>query len=439
MAPNFQISTKATINPANGSIHDFTSPVSYSVTSEDKLTTKNYSVKVYAPTVTLKRTLAAGWNWISLSATPADYSLVSVLGGLSLASLDYIKSGLASATYYTPSGWFGDLTTLPPNEMLMFKKTSSEVFTLSGKEINPSLVSIPVTTGWNPVGYLLKGNAPISGVFNEASLPGGDILLKSKEAAAIYYPLSGWAGDLDSLRTLTGYMMKTVANGELKYKANSAKLKSAKQSLFARNELYANYQINPADFEFSANLIGELVNETGENVIQRGDLLVAYSQTGQRGVTEARFIPDLNRYVFLLTMFSNLNQEKLSFKLKSLADGQEKAIVENVVFSTDEVYGKAMNPLPLHLNNSTGIETNGIDGSITVFPNPFIDELQVRSDEKILSATLSGLSGNCLQTISNISEYTLRLTTKNLSSGIYILKIETSRGTFLRKLIKSSN
>lgn len=438
LAPTFQISTKATISPASGSVHDFTSPVSYSVTSEDKLTTKTYSVNVFTRTVTLKRKLAAGWNWISLSATPADYSIGSVLGSLSLINLDYLTSEAGSATYYTPSGWFGDLTNLPQTEMMMLKKASSEVFTFSGKEINPALVNLPVSTGWNRIGYILKGNAPIGGVFDESALPGGDILLKSKEASAIFYPLSGWAGDLDSLRTMTGYMMKTVSNGLVKYKANSAKLKSAEQSLFARNELYANYQINPADFEFSANLIGELVNESGENTIQRGDLLIAYTQTGQRGVTEARFIPDLNRYVFLLTMFSNLDQEKLSFKLKLLSDDQEKAIAENVVFSSDEVYGKAMTPYPLHLNSTTGIENTGIDGSITVFPNPFTDEIQIRSDETIRSATLSGLSGNCLQTISNSSEYTLRLTTKNLSSGIYILKIETSRGTILRKLIKSS-
>jgi len=439
LAPTFQISLKATINPAGGSIRNFTSPVNYTVTSEDATVTKTYSVKVFTPTVILKRTLAAGWNWVSLSTSPTDFNVGSVLSSLSMASLDYVKSATASATYYAPSGWFGDLTSLPQYEMLMFKKASSQVFTLTGKEINPAVTSIPVSTGWNRIGYILKGNAAIGGAFDQTSLPTGDLLLKSKEASSVFFPLSGWTGDLDSLRVLTGYMMKTVSNSDLKYQAGSAKLKSAQQSLFTRNELYKNFQINPAAYENSANLIGELVNQNGENLIHEGDLLIAYSQNAPRGVTEARFVPDLNRYVFLLTMFSNSVQEKISFKVKTHSDGMEKRITDEVIFNTDEVFGRAMNPYPLHLESSTGISAASTEGSIAVFPNPVTDELQIRSDEKIYSATLSGLSGNCLITISNRSEYTLHLSTKNLSSGIYLLKVETSRGTFIQKLIKSAN
>lgn len=439
LAPTFQISPKATIVPEGGSIRNFTSPVLYTVTAEDGTTKKVYSVRAYVPAVTLKRALAAGWNWISLSNTPANMNVGSVLGSLTLANLDYIKSATTSAVYYTSPGWFGDLTNLPQLEMLMFKKATSQVFTLTGKEINPTLTSIPVSSGWNRIGYILKGNAVLGGAFESASLPSGDILLKSKEASAIYYPASGWAGDLDSLRVLTGYMMKTASNADLKYKASSATLKSAQQTLFNWNELYANYQINPPLYEHSANLIGELVNQKGENIVQKGDLLIAYSPSEPRGVTEARFIPELNRYVFLLTMFSNSNQDKLSFKVKSLNDDLEKPLIEELNFSTDQVFGEAMNPYPLQLSGTTGIDQPGFDQSIQVYPNPVSEKLQIRSDDVIQSVVISGLSGNCIHILSNLSEYTLLIDTKNLAPGMYILKIETLKGTFIRKLIKSSN
>jgi hypothetical protein len=439
LAPTFQISPKATIFAASGSIRNFTSPVSYTVTAEDGTTNKTYSVKVYIPTVNLKRSLAAGWNWISLSVIPPDLKVGSVLGSLTLANLDYIKSATASAVYYTPSGWFGDLVNVPQLEMLMFKKATSQVFTLSGKEINPTLTSIPISTGWNRIGYIMKGNAAIGGAFEPSTLPTGDILLKSKEASAIYYPASGWAGDLDSLKVLNGYMMKTVSNGDIKYKANSAKLKSAQQSLFTRNELYTNYQINPAVFEHSANLIGELVNSNGENVIQKGDLLVAYLQNEPRGVTEACFVPALDRYIFVLTMFSNSNQEKLSFSLKSLKNNSETPLLDELIFGPDQVYGQAMTPFQLHLAGATGISDIENDGLVMVYPNPVTDQLQIMSEAKIQSVTLSGLSGNCIQLHSNISEYTLLLNTGNLVPGMYMLKIETSKGIVIRKLIKSTN
>jgi hypothetical protein len=275
--------------------------------------------------------------------------------------------------------------------------------------------------------------------FDPASLPTGDVLLKSKEASAIYYPASGWAGDLDSLRILTGYMMKTSANSNLKYEAGSAKIKSARQSLFTRKELHADYKINPALFQNSANLIAEFLNPNNENIVNKGDLLLAYADNEPRGVAEACYIPDLKRYIFILTIFSNQANEKLSFRLKSMETNLEEPAVEEVSFETDKVYGEAMNPLTLHLVNATGMTEKEQDKSILVYPNPVDDELQIHSEIKIYSVTLSGLSGNCVKQLSHISEFSLSINTRNLVPGMYMLKIETSKGIVIRKLIKSSN
>jgi hypothetical protein len=323
--------------------------------------------------------------------------------------------------------------------MLMFKKATLQMFTLSGKEINPTLVTIPVSIGWNRIGYILKGNTKLADAFDVASLPSGDILLKSKEASAIYYPASGWVGDLDSLRVLTGYMMKTAANANLKFLSGSVYLKSAQPTVFSRKTLYLDYEINPPAFESSANLIGELVNSNNDNIINKGDLLLAYSQNEPRGVTEACFVPALNRYIFVLTMFSNSNQEKLNFKVKLLANNTEEAITEELNFRSDEIYGQPMNPMALHLTNTNASVEKETDPSVLVYPNPVTDELQITSEAKIQAVTLSGLSGNCIQLLSNISEYTLLLNTRNLVPGMYILKIETTKGIVIRKLVRSKS
>jgi hypothetical protein len=437
LAPTFQLSPKASVTPPGGTVRNFTTPVSYTVTAEDGLTQKVFLVKVFVPTVSLKRSLSSGWNWISLSATPADMNVGTVLGGLSLANLDYIKSATTSAVYYTASGWFGDLSSLPQLDMLMFKKSTAGLFTLSGKEINPILTSIPVSSGWNRIGYIMKGNAAINQAFDQTTLPTGDILLKSKTASAIYYPASGWIGDLDSMRVLNGYMMKTVSGSEIKYKASGAKVKTVQKLLATQDDLYTLYNINPADFENSATLIGEIVNENSQNIIQQGDILIAYTGTARRGVTEARFVPDLNRYVFILTLFSNLNQEKMSLKLKTLYDISEKEISDEVTFVSNEVFGQAMNPYPLHLLNTTGLIGSGNEQSISVFPNPATEKFQIRSGYRISSFTISGLSGNSILTQSNISENMVSVDTRNLAPGLYLLKIETSNGTIIRKLVKS--
>lgn len=438
LAPTFEISEQATISPASGSPRNFTLPVNYTVTAEDGTTKKIYSVKVFVPTIVLQRNIAAGWNWISLSVVPSSLQIDQVLSNLTMSNLDYIKSGIASSVY-TSSGWFGDLVNLPQLEMMMLKKANAQSFSLTGKEINPELVTIPVTSGWNRIGYVLKGNAKLSEAFDPASLPTGDILLKSKEGSAVYYPVSGWAGDIDSLRVLTGYMMKTAANSNLKYLAGSAKLKSAQPAVYSKNMLYSNYKIEPAFYRNSSNLIGDLVNVGNESVIGKGDLLIAYSNNEPRGVAEAVFVADLNRYVFILTVFSNVDQEKFSFRYKAAERNTEEEITEELNLKTDEIIGQPMIPMALHLSGATGIDDTAADLLISIYPNPVIDELQIVSQSKIKSVTLSGLSGNSIQLLSNISEYNLKLDTRTLVPGMYMLKVETSKGIVIRKLIKSTN
>jgi hypothetical protein len=380
LAPTFQISPQATISPASGSTMNFISPVSYTVTAQDGITKNTYSVEVFVPTIILSRRISAGWNWISLSAVPSDLNVSSVLGSLPLTNLDYIKSVTASAVYYTSIGWFGELSNLPQYEMLFFKIAAESgltnpphiYFRLTGKEINPTITTIPVSQGWNRLGFILKGNIQLSKAFESSTLPPGVILLKSKEASAIYYPGSGWAGDLDSLRILTGYMMKTTTSGAIKYNASSARLDQVTQSVFPRKELYYDHRIDPLEYQNSANLIGELVDQNGEYVTRKGDILIASSQTETRGVSEAIFVPELNRYIFLLTMFSNLDQEKLSFSIKSLSDDREKALSNELLFVTDEVHGLAMNPLKLQLSGSTKTADVSNERSISVYQSTLL-------------------------------------------------------------------
>ena len=98
-----------------------------------------------------------------------------------------------------------------------------------------------------------------------------------------------------------------------------------------------------------------------------------------------------------------------------------------------------MVPMTLHLSGATNIDETGVDPTISIYPNPVNNELQIVSQSKIKSVTLSGLSGNRIQLLSNISEYNLKLNTTSLVPGMYMLKVETSKGIVIRKLIKSNN
>lgn len=69
MAPHFRITEGATINPANGSAHDFSQgPVVYTVTSEDRQWTRRYEVAFHPVTVTVTDTVCYDFEHYELDA-----------------------------------------------------------------------------------------------------------------------------------------------------------------------------------------------------------------------------------------------------------------------------------------------------------------------------------------------------------------------------------
>ena len=83
-----------------------------------------------------------------------------------------------------------------------------------------------------------------------------------------------------------------------------------------------------------------------------------------------------------------------------------------------------------------GAETAGVLenplSSISVFPNPTCDILQINSTESILNATIYSVSG---QFISNESGNTIDVS--RLEAGYYFLTIETANGTSSTSFVKN--
>lgn len=93
------------------------------------------------------------------------------------------------------------------------------------------------------------------------------------------------------------------------------------------------------------------------------------------------------------------------------------------------------NHIILNLIGDSFLNTNTFDLSkISVFPNPAQDvlNLELPSNIELNSATLYDLTGR--DTGVNINNKTMNIS--DLSSGVYLLKVETNGGTLSRKIIK---
>jgi len=83
--------------------------------------------------------------------------------------------------------------------------------------------------------------------------------------------------------------------------------------------------------------------------------------------------------------------------------------------------------------STLGIEdVNSILSQISVYPNPFSDYLNISTRLKIESITLFDLQGREVTSVLNAET----INVSGISAGAYLIKIKTSKGTVIKRLIK---
>ncbi|NLO69678.1 MAG: T9SS type A sorting domain-containing protein [Porphyromonadaceae bacterium] len=80
----------------------------------------------------------------------------------------------------------------------------------------------------------------------------------------------------------------------------------------------------------------------------------------------------------------------------------------------------------------TGIED--ITHSVSIYPNPARDILNIHSDEPIESLALYDAQGRCVLSKSNLSAQSTTIDVSSLDKGIYMLKLLTAGGAGVQKV-----
>jgi len=436
LAPEFKLSYQASVNPASGSVQDLSMPVYYTVTAEDGTTVRTWKVVVNSPVSTMQRGISAGWNWISLNVRPADMDITSIFGGMTFQELDYVKSTEYSATYYASTGWFGDLVSFPENRTVRMKKGASGQLSVTGEEINPTITSVSMVPGWNSIAYLLRSDAALNDAIVTSSIPAGNVVLKGLNGSSVYFPGTGWSGEIDTLRILEGYKINVEDAGDLLYSAAGAK-KSISVARYGREELLDLYGLNPAGYSYSSTLIAEVMSDNGDNIVRAGDLLIAMHGNEVRGVSEARYVDTSGKYVFVLTYYSNAAGEDIIFKLKQDTGDNEYVTGFTVSFSPDEIIGQAVTPRPLFVDEATSIdETPGMT-DVMIWPNPVFDVLRISASGPVERVSVfNSMGAKVVELIPNSEKVSIPV--QGLAEGIYTVRIKVGNVVVNRKIVKTS-
>lgn len=371
---------------------------------------------------TLKKTaigmnLPAGWLWIShnLEEPIAPNELDVDIERLTSQTQEVIKDPKA--------GLIGNLKELNPGEAYKLKTAVAGLTTVSGYEFDATSLTVPVTAGWNWLGYPVGQAMTVSEALAFYAANEGDIIVGQNGSAE--FAEGEWHGNLEGLTPGKGYMFKAAAANDILF--NNTIVSVAGSRMGQRNYLisspwapakYGYPNVMPLTAELYVN--GERVND-GEFVV------------GAFADSECRGVGQWKNGRLLMTVYGDRG-ENIRFVAKHLTDDIYYDITEQVAFAADNV-GSWRAPYALSVGNeSTAVEE--ISSELSVTPAVFSDHISVSASGRQISyLSLTNMSGRVVISVSDLGKGAT-ITTSQLPAGMYIVTVKADGKTFYKKIIK---
>jgi hypothetical protein len=388
--------------------------------------------------------LKNGWNWTSFNLrTPTLSNMNILLNNVKATTGNLVKGKDGFDGYDATYGWSGSITGtggIKNESMYKLFVSHSDTIKYSGVSLNPLTQPIAIASGWNWIGYIPQINMEINDAFGKYNPVAGD-LVKSQFGFAVYDPSLGWVGNLKFLIPTQGYML---------FAANSGSLTYPKEGLFSSNKMESQKvqapvlvdNINHQHYQFNMSVIAEV---TGNVVISEKDILKVYAGHECRGMAYPQIID--SKRVFFLAVDGNTTKELLSFKLLRNSDGKEIEILETSSFMPNDITGTIYEPYPLTLSNASINPASNFTGSI--YPNPFTQGVTISLNLKendYLDVNVVDLLGREIYNVHYANMVTGQQKISwdgndaygyKIPSGVYIIKVSTSKGKLFNKLTKT--
>jgi hypothetical protein len=395
--------------------------------------------------------LGFGWNWLSFNLNFPNPGINSALASLRHPESDLMKGQNAFSTYLNGGGWFGSLNNLGNTSMYIYRADQADTLKMLGTVLDPAVYPIPVTSGWNWIGYIPNYSLPVNEALSSLTGNGGDVI-KSQQAFAQYFNATyGWIGNLKFMQPPQGYQIKLTTPGTLIYPPAPSHFggNDPNDTVQSRGPKTGNapenfWTVDPTQFENSMTLIG-MLQRSDTNATTASMELGAFVGNELRGSGQAIYIPPFDSYLFFLTVYANASGEQVAYKLFDNSAGNIQALHERMYFSPDLHQGSIENPLPFTLMSSGAQEANVVQ-SFEVQPNPFQTETMFRfalphtQEVRITVTDMSGKPVANLRTQAREGLNTLVWRGQSdagtlLSRGVYFVRLQTESGSIVRKVV----
>ncbi len=308
--------------------------------------------------------LVAGFNWISFSTNSAQLADINeLMTPLSPITGDQIKGQEVVDIYTDGFGWKGSLSNTggaQNGDLYLIRIDNPGTLDVVGTQVKAN-TSIPITPGWNWIGYIPDFNLSVDEAFNSLSPSAGDIV-KGQFAFSVFEEGIGWEGTLNFLEPNQGYLYFATDPGRLVYPANTFLNRQAWQPNVAPSERWSG---NLHGYASNMSVIAELADSRADSVV-----LGAFVDGHYRGGVEAKKVQ--GRSIFFLTIMGLEEGERVQLKLKDLSNDGEMDLANALQFSSNELLGSIDQPLQLRI----GAPQDAPSGE-RVWPNPSAEAFHV--------------------------------------------------------------
>ncbi|MBC7694832.1 MAG: T9SS type A sorting domain-containing protein [Burkholderiales bacterium] len=389
--------------------------------------------------ISLDIPLNGGWTWISLPLKSAKLRTSNLLmNSLNPSTGDIVLSTSDFDQYDSGLGWLGNISQGPGfynNQSYKIKTANIDTLVHIGTRINPdsAIAAINVVPGWNWIGYVSTKNVAIAEALGNYNAATGD-LIKSQYEFAYYDNAMGWTGSLTHMKPTMGYMLKSAANSTFYYPLSSFIGKPGISETLNANQTIFPFAPETYENTMSAIITGNICNEA----LEQGNVVIGAFDAGNtmRGYAYPIKNTLSNTYNFYLTLYSSTDGDALSLKYFNTTDGSVISTGSVISFTSNAIAGTPSIPVLTHVadslachivNITTGTKYFEASANISVYPNPFSDNLTVNFNESVsCKIELIDVLGKVVysSTIKDKKEHTVSLSGNNaISSGMYYLRI----------------
>jgi len=374
--------------------------------------------------------LNEGWNMVSSYVTATNPDIEMITASI-FEHLVIVKDYLGSA--YLPDWGFNGIGAWDNTQGYQMKVLADVELEISGNFVEPQLMPLTLTEGWNLISYLRTENASTISVFEEIIT---DVEIVKNGVGLAYLPSWDYNG-IGDMTAGQAYQVKMNSERELLYNANDTEYRTT-SSIVIDNK--------PDEVEFSLN--------TGKNMhllipvkaftmeVLSGDEVYVYDAQGEMVGAAKITLPNT-----LITIWGNdvtntvkdglYDAEEWSLELYS-ATTNKRIKVSCELNEAEPTFEQDAVVIANNLNISEKVTGLALYNSI---PNPSSQETEIRyfvPQSQQLSLRLFNLLGKEVLTIEEgvktAGYHSIKINVEQLAAGAYFYRLQSDNQQLTKRL-----